>query len=73
MSDKLQFVDASMESDFAADDKLKFIGHKAPSPLRSAGALLCECQASIYIGGVLLFVLAFVFPLIDRFWFCFVL
>ena len=29
MSDKLQFVDASMEAGFAADDKLKFIGHKA--------------------------------------------
>jgi len=28
MSDKLQLVDASMESGFAADDKLKFIGHK---------------------------------------------
>ncbi len=35
MSDKLQFVDASMECGFAADDKLKFIGHKAPSPNRA--------------------------------------
>ena len=37
MSDKLQFVDPSIESGFAGNDKLKFIGHNAPSPLRSAG------------------------------------
>jgi hypothetical protein len=37
MFDKLQFVDASKESGTAENDKLKFIGHKAPSSLRSAG------------------------------------
>ena len=28
MSDKLQFVDAPIESGFAGNDKLKFIGHQ---------------------------------------------
>jgi hypothetical protein len=28
MSDKLQFVDAPIESGFAGNDKLKFIGHR---------------------------------------------
>jgi hypothetical protein len=39
MSDELQFVNAARLSTQVESDKLKFVGHKAPSPLRSAGAL----------------------------------
>ncbi len=40
---------------------------KAPSTLRSAGALLCECQASIFIRGffLLLMTVLFFFNLRD--------